>query len=250
MLIRPGKLSEDEPEPSIIGSSVGTARIIERLSPALEISWPDHPTEPEDLKAFLEEASKRLFDAAAALKDDPGFVPAATFTRVSRDLTLEHVKLEFEDVRGGVETEALWQSFGALEATVSIKNLTRAGLAIKLRALGAFILSGRTWRDDEMTADDFFPKDQWKERRDSRLSKTLEKELGFANKQVAHITLTRPLPEDIEVYAGSQRPQFERIVRLFAQFDEQVDDRLVPEWWPVWFAEFAGGLVPKNQHPD
>jgi len=242
MLVRPGMLRKDESEPPIVGISVGAVKIIERLSPALAIAWPDHPTEPEDLKAFLEEASERLFDAAAALKDDPGFVPAAGFTRISRDLIFEHVKLELEDVRGGIETEDLWQSFDAVEATAPIKRLTRAGLTIKLRALGAFILFGPTRRDDEMTAAEFFPKDVWKNRRDAGVSELLERELGFANKQVAHITLTRPLPEDIEIYAGSRRPQFERIVRLFVEFDDQVDDRLVPQWWSGWFAQFADGL--------
>lgn len=151
------------------------------------------------------------------------------------------MKVELEDARGGIETEDLWQSFDALESTAPIKRLTRAGLLIKLRALGAFILFGRTWRDDEMTADDFFPEGVWQQARDSRISATLEKELGFANKQIAHITLTRPLPEDIEVYAGNARSEFDRILTLFAQFDREVDIRLLPQWWPEWFIPFSEG---------
>jgi hypothetical protein len=238
MLVRPGRITEEEPEGPIVGTSVPVSGIMERLSPALEIGWPDHPAEPEDLVAFLEEASTRLFQAAAALKTDPGFVPAAGFSRLSRNLVLEHVKVEFEDARGGIESEDLWQSFDAHESTAPIKRLTRAGLTIKLRALGAFILFGRTWRDDEMAADDFFPEGDWKKARNSWVAETLEKELGFANKQVAHITLTRPLPEDIEIYAGSARAEFDRILTLFAEFNDRVDNRLLPQWWSKWFITF------------
>ena len=242
MLIRPGTMDEEESEPPIIGSSVGATKVIERLAPGLEIAWPDHPTVPEDLKAFLEGASARLYAAADGLKDEPGFVPAAGFTRNSRDLFFEHVKAELEDVRGGIETEYPWEAFDALDATAPIRRLTRAGLLIKLRALGAFILFGATRRDDEMTAADFFPMDAWKGKRNAEIAEILMKELGFANKQVAHITLTRPLPEDIELYAGSGRPQFERIVGLFTEFDRAVDRRLPPDWWSEWFSEFRRGL--------
>ncbi|HEV2858094.1 MAG TPA: hypothetical protein VGW80_06800 [Solirubrobacterales bacterium] len=241
MLVRPSRITEEEPEAPIVGTSVSLSKIIERLSPALEIGWPDHPAEPKDLEAFLEEASTRLFDAAAALKTSPNFVPAAGFARISRDLIFEHVKVELEDARGGIETEDLWRSFDALESTAPIKRLTRAGLTIKLRALGAFILFGRTWRDDEMTADDFFPEGDWKRARDAQVSEALEKELGLANKQVAHITLTRPLPEDIEVYAGSGLSEFNRIIALFAEFERAVDSRLLPPWWSDWFISFSEG---------
>ena len=237
LLIRSARLP-GEPEPPIVGESYDRAKILEGLASALEEAWPDFPKDPADLKAFLESASERMYAAAEALKDEPDFVPAAGFTRISRDMTFEYVKLEFDDVWGGLETEDLWQCFDAIDATAPIKRLTRAGLTIKLRALGAFILFGTTFRDDEMTAADFFPKDAWKEKRDADVSGILEKELKFANKQVAHITLTRPLPEDIEVYSGSQRPEFERVVKLFSEFNETVDERLVPDWWSGWFTTF------------
>lgn len=75
MLVRPGRITNEEPETPIVGASVPVSKIMERLSPALEIGWPNHPSEPKDLEGFLEEASTHLFDAAAALKTDPGFVP-------------------------------------------------------------------------------------------------------------------------------------------------------------------------------
>jgi hypothetical protein len=71
--------------------------------------------------------------------------------------------------------------------------------------------------------------------RDAEIAEILMKGLGFANKQIAHITLTRPLPGDIELYADSGRPQLERIVELFTEFDRAVDRRLLPDWWPEWF---------------
>lgn len=238
MLIRPGMMSEDEPEPPIAGVSIGTAQIMERLGPALQIAWPDHPAEPEDLKAFLETAAGRLLDAAMKLKDEPGFVPAASFTRLSRERTFEYVCAELEDVRGGVETEDLWQAFDALDATAPIRRIAHAGLAIKLRALGAFILFGPTWRDDEMNAADFFPKGAWEASRDAVIAEILERGLSLTNKQVAHITLTRPLPEDIEVYGGSAGPELELIVQLFDQFDGAVDHRLLPAVWSHWWDDF------------
>jgi hypothetical protein len=93
-----------------------------------------------------------------------------------------------------------------------------------------------------MNADDFFTEGYWKQARDCAVSETLERELGLANKQVAHITLTRPLPEDIGVYAGSVRSEFDRIVTLFAEFNHEVDKRLLPQWWSEWFVPFSEGL--------
>lgn len=238
MLIRPGMTSEDEPEPPIAAVSIGTAKIMERLGPALRIAWPDHPAEPGDLKFFLEAAAGRLLETAAELKDEPGFVPAAGFTRISRDRTFEYVCAELEDVRGGVETEDLWQSFDALDATAPIRRIAHAGLAIKLRALGAFILFGPTWRDDEMNAADFFPKGDWDASRDAVTAEILERDLQLTNKQVAHITLSRPLPEDIEMYGGSSGPELDWIVGLFIEFDGAVDHRLLLAWWSPWFEDF------------
>lgn len=243
MLIRPARTPED-PEPAIIGESIGSGRVIERLAPALEEAWPEYPRDPADLKAFLEEASSLLYRAAAGLQNEPDFVPAAGFSRVSRDRTFEYVKLELVDVQGGLEAEGLWQDLDAFDATAAITRLTRAGLMIKLRALGAFVVHGKTTRMDEMTAADFFPNGNWKQKRDPKISETLESELGFANKQLAHITLTRPLPEDVEIYASSQAPQFERVIRLFSEFNRSVDPRLVPDWWPDWFDRFSRSDEP------
>lgn len=65
-------------------------------------------------------------------------------TDAGRDLVFEHLKQELTDVLGGVETEHFWDAFDALEATASIKQLTLAGLMIKLRSLGSFLVGART----------------------------------------------------------------------------------------------------------
>lgn len=190
---------------------------------------------------FLEVAVDRVLETAKGLRQEEGYVPAVAFLRLARDEFFEHLRAELQDVRGGVQTEDLWQAFDNLEATAPIKQLTQAGLRIKLRALGAFLLAKPQNRyDDEMCASEFFPAGEWEQLRDAEISETIRHTQGLADKQIAHVTLTRPLPEEREVYAAaSYRLQLEGIVRVFGQFAEAVDERLLPEWWPDWFREFA-----------
>lgn len=240
LLIRPGRLP-GEPEPPIAGEQYDREQIFEKLAPALEEAWPGHPQEPEDLAGFLQEVVDRTLETARKLRGEKDCVPAAGFFRLAREEFFEHLRAELEDVQGGVETEDLWRAFDNLEATAPIKQLAQAGLRIKLRALGAFLLSKPQDRyDDEMSASEFFPSGKWEQLRDSEISQAIRRTQGPAHKQIAHVTLTRPLPEEREVYAtASYRPQLERIVRLFGQFTEEVDQRLLPEWWPDWFHELS-----------
>lgn len=242
LLLRPGKLP-DEPEPSIFGEEMGRGDLMTKLEPALSLAWPRHPTEPEELQPFLEEALERISAKAKSLSKEEAFVPAARYPRHNRELVFEHLKLELLDVRGGIETESLWESFDALEATAPIKQLTLAGLRIKLRALGAFLVGKANHYEDELAAAEFFEAGRWEALRDSHLCDAISSDMRQVNKQFAHLTLTRPLPEDQGVYTpASYAANLERLIAVFSQFSEAVDPRLLPEWWPEWFEEFSNSL--------
>lgn len=232
-----------EPEPPIVGEHCARDQLLTWLAPALIDTWPDHPKGPDNLAAFLDEAVSRISVSAGQLFQEEGYVPAASFIRQAREQFFEHLQVELQDVRGGVETENLWRAFENLEATAPIKHLTQAGLRIKLRALGAFLLGKPGDRKDEMSASEFFPTGEWERVRDAEVCEVIRREQGLTNKQIAHVTLTRPLPEEREIYeSAGHRPQIERIVLIFRQFTEAVDTRLVPEWWSDWFREFSNGI--------
>jgi hypothetical protein len=64
------------------------------------------------------------------------------------------------------------------------------------------------------------------------------------NKLFAHLTLSRPLPEDREVYQpASYRPGLKRLVRVFEEFTENVDERLLPDWWQGWFQQYRDDVA-------
>ena len=240
LMLRPGKLPDEE-DPPILGEDVDPALLVARLKPALELAWPAHPERPEAIAPFLDDAATRVEEKAKEMAGAEGFVPAAQMmTDAGRDLVFEHLKQELTDVLGGVETEHFWDAFDALEATASIKQLTLAGLMIKLRSLGSFLVGAPNRFDDEIAAEEFFPAGRWKEVRDERISANVAGYGRFVNKGFAHVTLTRPLPEERDVYRpASNRPVLERLVQLFEEFTENVDLRLLPDWWSEWFASFA-----------
>ena len=240
LMLRPGKLP-DEDAPPILGEEMDPALIVAKLKPALDLAWPDHPDKPEAIAPFLEAAATRFEEKAKEMAGAEGFVPAAqVMTDMSRDLVFEHLKQELTDVLGGVETEHFWDSFDALDATAPIKQLTRAGLLIKFRSLGSFLVGAPNRFDDEIAAEEFFPAGRWKEVRDERVSGDVAAYGRVINKGFAHLTLTRPLPEERDVYRpASYRPSLEELVQLFEEFTENVDPRLLPDWWRGWFAGVA-----------
>lgn len=240
LLIRPGRVSEEE-EPPVIGEEVDRAVVMGRLKPALDLAWPDYPDPPEAIGPFLEAAATRFEKKAEEMAGTDGFVPAAqVMTSMSRDLVFEHLKQELTDVLGGVETEHFWNSFDALDATAPIKWLTQAGLLIKLRSLGSFLVGAPNRFDDEIAAEEFFSAGRWREVRDERICAEVAAYGRVVNKGFAHLTLTRPLPEERDVYRpASYRPSLEELVQLFEEFTENVDSRLLPDWWRGWLVDFA-----------
>jgi hypothetical protein len=242
LLLRPGKLP-DEPAPPVFGEELDRPELIARLGPALELAWPGHPTEIDAVQPFLEEALERISATAKGLSRTEAFVPAALFPRPDRELVFEHLKLELLDVRGGIATEELWEGFDAPEATAPIKQLTLAGLRIKLRALGAFLVGEANRFEDELAAAEFFEAGRWEGLRDNQLCDAISSDMRRVNKQFAHLTLTRPLPEERGVHApASYAPSLKRLVTVFDQFTEAVDQRLLPDWWADWFRELSDSL--------
>jgi hypothetical protein len=240
LLLRPGKLPGED-DPPVIGEELDRSAVLAGLVPALDLAWPDRTDQPDELVPFLEEAGSRIQAKAEEMAGAEGFVPAAlVMTSMSRDLVFEHLKQELTDVLGGIETEDLWEAFDAVEATAAIKQLTRAGLLIKIRSLGSFLVGRANKYEDEIAAEEFFPTGGWKTARDEKLAARIATHSRTVNKGIAHLTLTRPLPEDRDVYRpASYRTFLEEIVLMFEAFTDKVDERLLPSWWKEWFDGFA-----------
>ena len=67
----------------------------------------------------------------------------------------------------------------------------------------------------------------------------------LVHKQIAHLTITRPLPEDKNIYRPTSYIQVvSEMLTLLEQFTQAVDPRLLPEWWKDWVAELQAGLIP------
>jgi hypothetical protein len=77
-----------------------------------------------------------------------------------------------------------------------------------MRSLGSFLLGAANYFDDEIAAAEFFPTRRWKELRNADLCDAISSEIRVVNKLFAHLTLSRPLPEDREIYQpASYRPR-------------------------------------------
>jgi hypothetical protein len=67
----------------------------------------------------------------------------------------------------------------------------------------------------------------------------------LVHKQIAHLTITRPLPEDKNIYRPSSYSQVvSEVLTLLEQFTQAVDPRLLPEWWTDWVAQLQARLIP------
>jgi hypothetical protein len=238
--LRPATLPGEGPPP-ILGEEMDRDLIVAALAPALELAWQDFPAEPEAIGPFLEEAVERFEAKAAAMSGSEDFVPAAeVMTAGSRDLTFEHLKQELGDVLGGIDTEDFWRSFDSLDVIAPIKHLALAGLLIKMRSLGSFLIGRANKFEDEIAAVEFFPTGRWKQVRDASLCDQVLAYDRMVNKSFAHLTLSRPLPEERDIYEpASYRPELEILVQLFETFTENVDHRLLPDWWREWLTGFA-----------
>lgn len=244
-LLRPATLRNGEAL-QIFGEELDRERLLEHLAPALDLAWPDRPRDPDDLEAFLREAYTKVVVHSRRLAGEEGFVPAALWTDHGRELLLEHLREDVEALIGGVRAEGLWFAFGELGDTAALGELIHTGMLIKLRALGAFLVLKPSRHDDELTAAEFFQAGSWEEARDGGLSRNVVANQKLVHKQIAHLTITRPLPEDRNIYRPSSYLHVvDEQLQLLEQFSNAVDLRLLPDWWSKWVAGLRERLFPE-----
>jgi hypothetical protein len=135
--------------------------LLDLLRPGLDLVWDDRPETPHDLGAFLQEAHRRAVAGLHDLAAEEDFIPAGLWRADPRELLLAHLRHEVDALIGGVQTEELWYSFGAVPATEAITELVASGVLIKLRAVGDFLVLPPATYDDELSAADFFPVGGW-----------------------------------------------------------------------------------------
>lgn len=237
LLTRPA--TTEDPEPEVIGVALGRANLLEALESSMPEVWPDFTLDEENIAAELTEFRDRAIARLEDLKAEQGFVPAAMWQAYHRALFFEHLKVELEAIAAGVRTEPLWHSLWATEETESLGDVVEAGMEIKLRAVGDFLV-GKTsekYRDVELHARDFFEAGAWADLRDDRMAEIVVKTNDFASKRIAHLTTSRPLPVDREIYRRSYDNYLERLIHVFRTFTNEVHAGLLPDWWAPWFTQ-------------
>lgn len=242
-LLRPAVPVGGEPDP-IIGTQMDSDGLMESLRPALDVAWPSRESELGDLETFLREAYRRFVRRADELAGDDDFVPAGRWREQARDVFLEHVQAEVEALVGGVRTEGFWQSFNAVSDIAQLEELIAARMLIKLRAVGAFLVLPPSRYQDELTAAAFLGAGKWGQARDEAVAERVARAQKLVHKEIAHLTLTRPLPDERGVY----RPRtylylVQDVLTLLEQFTAAVDPRLLPDWWPEWIDGVRPRLV-------
>jgi hypothetical protein len=240
-LLRPATIPGADPFP-IIGFEFDLDALMRELTPALDIAWPERSRDIADFERFLHEAYSRCVQKAELLSDQEAFVPAASWRSASRDVLLEHLRRDLDALVGGVRAEGLWRAFTETDDTAPLAELVETGLLIKLRALGDFFILKPSSYHDELRAAQFFPTGKWADIRDAKAAERMLINQRAIHKEIAHLTVSRPLPEEIAVYRpGHYRGLVEDLLALLDQFTGAVDTRLLPNWWPDWVA----GLRPR-----
>lgn len=201
----------------------------------LGLDPPDNSKTAEAARTAIAGVHSAIQEELKALRGSPDFVPAASWQPLFREALFEHMRAEFSALLGAIRVEPLWTGFGQLEVTEPIQRLCLTGGRIVIRAVGEFLVgSSRSYRD-QAAARDFFPADTWEETRSEELSRGVARSIHLVNKQVAHLTTKRPLPEDYYVYAPSSlAPEARELLALLHEFTHAVADQLVPEWWAAW----------------
>jgi hypothetical protein len=233
---------------AIFGLDLDREALLTALEPALQTAWPDRPSAPEgDLEQFLREAYARIVARSDDVSRDEGFVPAARWRDGARDIFLEHVQLDVMALVGGVRAEGLWFAFGETHDTAPLHELIVAGMMIKARAVGAFLVGPAARHADELTAVQFFPAGQWVAARDEKVANQVISLLPLVHKQTAHLTMSRPVPSEIAVYRpGTYRHIVELLLTLLEQFVKSVDGRLLHDEFRVWAEGLREELEPPN----
>lgn len=224
----------------MLGLNLAREELLGRFRPALTIAWPDRSDEVDDLEGFLLAARKRIVARSEVLADAEGFVPAGQWTEHSRHLLLENLRLEVEALVGGVRPEGLRQAFDGTGDTAPLLELVESGMLIKVRSAGAFLVIPPTHHQDELTAAEFFGAGKSEDVRYPDVAASVLATQITIHKQIAHLTISRPLPEEIGVYrTGSFRGLVGEVLSMLVEFSEAVDQRLLPDWRQKWLGEFG-----------
>ena len=230
--------------PSLPGEPWSEA-LLDRLGPGLDLVWPDRPSSPENVERFLGEAFRRAVEGLNQMKTVEDVIPAAHWTDNARDLFLEHLGEEVDALVGGVHTEPIWMGFGNVSATEAITELTATGMLTKLRAVGEFLVGlPRSRYQDELRAADFFPAAKWVDLRTEELAEHVLTNQKLFHKQIAHVTITRPIPSEKWTYRPSS--YFSIVTDLLAllqEFTDSADERLIPHWWREWTPKLSDQLL-------
>lgn len=243
-LMRPAQIDPDE-FMAIVGLDLERSALLAALAPALNTAWPGHPEPGEDLEAFLREAHQRIARRAKKVAGRAGYVPAALWSLTARELLLEYLQLDVNHLVGGVRSEAVWFAFTGTPDTEPMFELVSAGMLIKLRAVGAFLVLPPSSYKDELTAAQFFPAGEWEDIRDEAAAEGLLRLQPLIHKQVAHLTITRPWPTERDRYRPDSYDHLVRaVLSVLEDFSAKVDERLLLDGWSDWIAGLRPRLDP------
>jgi hypothetical protein len=211
------------------------SRILKRTLFALGEFQPMEIGNVEQAKAAIQSARTVIRKRRQALKATEDFVPAAEWNSEFRGILFEHLRVEMETLWGAIRVEPLWMSFGQLQVTDPIQRLCLTGGRTIHRAVGEFLVGSSGSYSDQAAARDFFPDDGWETIRSEGVAESVLRSMRLTNKQVAHLTSTRPLPEDYYVYAPqSLGPEVEGLMTLLREFTSAAPAALLPAWWGDW----------------
>lgn len=233
--------------PSIAEKS-GVARVIAALTDALDIAWPDREA-PDDLDAYLVDARTRILGRLRADKKAATFVAAVDWNSGGRAHVLEHLRADVEQIVGGLSAWYFVEGLDGVAGGEPVRRLVEAGIAIKIRAVGQFLTGApprKSYEDHEITAAQFFTPATWGEIRSSEASGLLITYYEHVNRQIAHLTSTRPRVEEVDLYRTDLRWLLAQVLILLGQFGTAVDRKLVPDWLPAWAGQIGRDLYPDD----
>ena len=231
-----------------IAETWGAPRVLASLSDALDIAWPDRQP-PEDLDAYMVDARARTLERLRADKKAAMFVAAVDWNSGGRAHVLEHLRADVEQIVGGLSAWHFVEGLDGIAGGEPLRRLVEAGIAIKIRAVGQFLTGApprKSYEDHEITAAQFFTAGTWGEIRSPEASSLLVTYYEHVNRQIAHLTSTRPRVEDVDRYGTDLHWLLAQVLILLGQFGMAVDRQLVPEWLPAWAGQIGRDLYPHD----
>lgn len=249
-LLRPAALPRTTPPPPV-GADQAVTEHAAALRVPLEVVGAPVSSAGRSSTEFLTDARHAIRDGLLRLIDENGSPRAAILSAAGREKTLGYVRKEFEDL---VAVADQWYDICELARTgiltTNALDLLKAGFQIRLRSLSAF-LTGQPTRKDEFSAACFLPAGAWLTARDAdrcqRLAGGADREAltqgqwafhKVVNKQVAHLSLSRPDLEDLHLVRWDlPLTALYDVTELLRQWTRVVDHRVLPEGWTLWIEQ-------------